>query len=110
LLNFQPAGVGVPRHIPQIGDLIGRHRIGTGLQQGIECIVDQVESILLSSCFSMAVLLTNPHRSFGRPTVRYQAMRKSSLAMLAAIRRASSLVSSLAFREPGDVRNQYPSH
>ena len=30
--NLQPASVSTPKHIPQIGDLIDRHRIGTELQ------------------------------------------------------------------------------
>jgi hypothetical protein len=33
LFNLQPAGVSIPKHIAQIGNLIGRHRIGMRLQQ-----------------------------------------------------------------------------
>src|SRR5262249_21172896 len=49
------------------------------------------KSILLSSCFSMAVLLTKPHRCPVAQQYRHQDFRKSSgsLAMFAAIRRAS---------------------
>jgi hypothetical protein len=35
--------VSIPKHIPQIGNLIGRHRIGTGLEQGLQSVVNYFE-------------------------------------------------------------------
>jgi hypothetical protein len=53
-------------YIPQIRDLICCHRIETGLQQGLKVSSIISKSILLSSCFSIAVLLTNPHHTARR--------------------------------------------
>ena len=55
VINFEPAGVRIPKPIPQIGDLISGHRIGMGLQQGLKGVLNNLEVDLLSSCFSMAV-------------------------------------------------------
>jgi hypothetical protein len=92
-LNLQPASVGIPKHIPQIDDLVGHHWIGTRLQQGLECIVDQIEVVLLSSCFSTAVTPDKAASVIRSPKqYRYRALRNSSgsLAMFAAMRSASS--------------------
>jgi len=43
LFNLQPAGKGIAKLIAQIGDFIGRHWIGMGLQQGLKGVVDQLE-------------------------------------------------------------------
>ena len=51
LFNLQPAGKGIPKLIAQIGDLVGRHRIGMGLQQGLKCVVDQFEIDLAQFVF-----------------------------------------------------------
>ena len=32
LVHFEPPGVGVLKHITQIGDLVGRHRLGRALK------------------------------------------------------------------------------
>ncbi len=42
LFDLQPPGEGVAKLIAQVGDLIGRHRIGIGFQQRLERVIDQL--------------------------------------------------------------------
>jgi hypothetical protein len=51
LFDLQPAAEGVAKLIAQVGDLIGQCRIGIGLQQRLECIVDQFEVDLTEFVF-----------------------------------------------------------
>jgi hypothetical protein len=44
-----------------IGDLIGDHRIGIGLQKRLERVVDQFKVDLTQLCFSTAILPLAPH-------------------------------------------------
>ena len=60
LVDLQPAGEGIAKLIPQVGDLVGRHWIGTGLQQRLECVSINSKSTLLNSCFSTTV---TPHKA-----------------------------------------------
>ena len=55
-VNFEPAGVGVLKHVRQIGDLVGRDRIEIGALSMIS------NSTLLNSCFSTVMLLTRTQR------------------------------------------------
>jgi hypothetical protein len=41
-LNLQPTSVGISKHIAQIDNFIGCHRIGTGLQQGLKSVVNHL--------------------------------------------------------------------
>src|SRR5215472_4301591 len=43
VLNLQPPGKGIAKLIAQIDDLVGRHWIELGLQQGLKGVVDQFE-------------------------------------------------------------------
>ena len=51
LVNFEPPGLSVPKHITQIGDLVGRDRIEIGLLYGIKCLVDDLELDFTQSVF-----------------------------------------------------------
>src|SRR5215469_3528703 len=42
-VDLQPAGEGVAKLIPQVGDLVGRYWIGPGMQQCLKCLLDNVE-------------------------------------------------------------------
>ena len=48
---FEPAGVGVLKHITQISDLVGRQRIEIGLLQRLKCLVDDLELDLTQLVF-----------------------------------------------------------
>ena len=47
LFNLQPAGKGIAKLIAQIGDFIGRHWIGMGLQQKVRSFSHWTLSYLL---------------------------------------------------------------
>jgi hypothetical protein len=50
-LKLQPASVGIAKQISQIDDLVGHHRIRTGLQQGLKGVVDHLEVDLTQLAF-----------------------------------------------------------
>jgi hypothetical protein len=51
LFDLKPAGEGIAKLIPQVGDLISYCRIRLGLQQHLECGVDYVEVDLTQLVF-----------------------------------------------------------
>src|SRR5262249_49081762 len=51
VINFEPAGVSIPKLIPQIGDLISGHWIRMGLQQGLKGVLNNLEVDLTQFVF-----------------------------------------------------------
>jgi len=69
VINFEPAGVSIPKLIPQIRDLISGHRIGTGLQQGHKGVLNNLEVDLTQFVFFHGGTPDKAASVIGRQTV-----------------------------------------